>query len=90
MTYTKDDVGERPGRDPLTDAEKQQIADEWNANETAKPLENWFSKMRDSDIEHMPRWAEELVAAIVDGAQLSQQTTDKMRDKKSLRLSRPK
>lgn len=30
--FTKDDVGERPGKKPFTEAEKQAIADEWNAN----------------------------------------------------------
>ena len=32
MPSTINDVGERPGKPPLTDAEKQAIADEWNAN----------------------------------------------------------
>ena len=32
MSFTIDDVGERPGKPLLTDAEKQVIADEWNAN----------------------------------------------------------
>lgn len=35
--YTIDDVGDVPGRPPLTDKEKQRIADEWNAN-AARPL----------------------------------------------------
>ena len=35
MPSTINDVGERPGKPPLTDAEKQAIADEWNANEIA-------------------------------------------------------
>lgn len=33
MPYTKDDVGGVPGKPPLSDADKQAIADEWNANE---------------------------------------------------------
>lgn len=35
MIYRKEDVGGVPGRPPLDDAEKQRIADEWNANEAA-------------------------------------------------------
>ena len=36
--YTKDDVGDVPGREPLTDDEKQVIVDAWNV-ENAKPPE---------------------------------------------------
>jgi len=36
MPFTINDVGERPGRAPLSDAEKQEIADRWNANEAAQ------------------------------------------------------
>lgn len=34
--YTKEDVGNPPGK-TLTDAERQAIADEWNANDAASP-----------------------------------------------------
>ena len=33
MSFTADDVGDIPGRRPLTRAERQAFADEWNANE---------------------------------------------------------
>lgn len=35
MPYTKEDVGDVPGKPPLTDAQKQAIAEEWNATEAA-------------------------------------------------------
>jgi hypothetical protein len=35
MTYTIADVGDTPGKDPKTNAQKQAIADEWNANDVA-------------------------------------------------------
>lgn len=39
MPYTKDDVGDVPGRSPLSDVEKQAIADEWNAEEARRAAE---------------------------------------------------
>ena len=49
MSYTKDDVGSIPGKPLLTDDQKQAIADEWNANEAAKPLRRWVAEMRELD-----------------------------------------
>lgn len=35
MPYTIADVGDIPGKPPLTDEQKQAFVDEWNANEVA-------------------------------------------------------
>ena len=39
MPYTKDDVGDIPGRPPLSDKAKAKIAEEWNANAPGLPKE---------------------------------------------------
>ncbi len=39
MPYSKDDVGNIPGKQSLTDDARQAIADEWNATEAAAVVE---------------------------------------------------
>lgn len=51
-------------------------------------LELWGNDMMLSD-KIMPRWAEELVDYIANGVPLSQNTIDKMNEKKILRKSKP-
>ena len=88
--FSKDDVGNIPGKPPLTDAEKQAIADEWNANEAAAPLEDWQRQMAQSDAV-LPRWAEDIIDALepAAAARLSAETKARAANKKTLRGQRP-
>ncbi len=92
MPYTKDDVGQPARADgrQLTDEERQAIADEWNANEAAKPLNDWNMQMNESDQRIFPRWAEDIVDGLIAaGISVPQNTVDKRNSKRVLRNSRP-
>lgn len=90
MPFTRSDVGERPGKPPLTDAEKDAIVAERNAAEAAKPLRDWKLQMRDSDAD-MPRWAEDIIDAMdaPAKARIAAETMAKHAAKKTLRGKRP-
>ena len=82
--YTKNDVGSIPGKPDLTDAEKQTIADEWNAN-TAADVPTIADQLAATDAA-MPRPLEDGLDAVVAlGGTLPQPTLDKMATKKALR-----
>ena len=49
MAYTWKDVGPAVGGKVITQADRQKIADEWNAYELEKPLIDWKRKMAKSD-----------------------------------------
>ncbi len=90
MIYSIEDVGDTPGRKPRTDAEKQGIVDEWNANEMARPLRDWVGQMVESDQIIMPRWAEDMADALIDlGGTLPAQTMARIQAKKDLRNAQP-
>jgi len=81
MTYTINDVGNRPGRADLTDAEKQVIADEWNTPEVIL----FADKMTASDA-ILSRTEEDLADAITAlGGSLPAALATKVADKKLLR-----
>ncbi len=87
---TNDQVGERPGREPLTDAQKRDIAAESDADDAARPLAHWQLKMDVADVELMPRWAEDLAASVKAlGGTVSQQTLDRVAAKQALRDAKP-
>lgn len=88
MIYTIDDVGERPGRDLLTDAEKLAIATEWNSNEAKRPAEEWQREMTKADSTILPRWAEDLINAFeASGVSMPVELTSKRDAKVALRNS---
>ena len=90
MVHTIEDVGDVPGRDPLTDVQKQEIANEWNANAAKKPLQDWQTKMAESDSLYMTRVVEDIADALVlAGNTLPEQTLSKMAAKKALRATKP-
>lgn len=90
MTYTKDDVGNVPGKPPLSDAQKQAIADEWNAVLAAKPLKDWFAAMAVSDTT-VSRFDEDVYDALdaATQARVPRITRDRVQAKKDLRAKRP-
>lgn len=47
--YQASDVGDRPGREPLSPDEKQARAEEWNANHRAMLLAAWEQEMAELD-----------------------------------------
>lgn len=88
--YSVGDVGDTPGKPPLSDAEKQARAEEWNANHEAGLLAAWEQEMAELDAELVSdaRFWEELAAGAV-----SQTARDRMdaliEERQAKRLERP-
>ena len=89
MIYTWKDVGPAVGGKVIAQADRQKIADEWNAYELEKPLIDWKRKMAKSDAILRGRVVEELLDFVLNGAPLSQFTKDKLAERKALRASKP-
>ena len=85
--WTKEEVGNIPGKPPLTDAERQRIADEWNVNEQAKPMNRWLQEMALSD-HKLPRAVEDIID-VVGPDKIPEALRKKYDDKKALRAARP-
>jgi len=84
------DIGARPGKPPLTDEEKQAIADERNANEARRPLRDWQREMAETDV-GMPRVVEDVIDAFEaqQFARLSPETKAAHANKKAVRARMP-
>ena len=91
--FTANDVGtivKNGERVKLSLAERQAIADEWNAEKAAMPLKQWQYAINQADHSQMPRWAEDIVDALVlAGLTIPDQTLAKLDAKKTLRKTRP-
>lgn len=84
------DVGDIPGKAPLTDDERRAFADEWAAEAAARPLRQWQAAMAATDAE-VPRALEDLFDALAPAQQaaVAPATRDKIAAKKALRAARP-
>lgn len=87
--YTWKDVGENTNGKPLSQAERQAIADQWNAWDADKPMRDWKRAMGRSDRTMDARLVEELADLAANGIPLSQNSIDKLTARKALRASKP-
>ena len=90
MAFTKADVGPRMVNGievEIDDAEKQTIADEWNASESSRPMREWEQSMGASDAT-MTRHLEDVIDKIgTEG--LPPETVAAHAAKKALRATKP-
>jgi hypothetical protein len=84
------DVGDIPGKPPLTPEERQGFLDEWTAELAARPHREWQARMRETDAE-VPRALEDLYDALPLELQtaLAEPTRQRIALKKAIRAQRP-
>lgn len=90
MTVTIADVGDIPGRPPLTDQEKQAIADERNAAIAGRALVAWEVEMRRLDelvLNDSRYWEEFAQGSVSEFAQA--RMNNLIAEREAHRLARP-